>query len=906
MKSKNHFIVTSLLLIFLIGFSITQDFSLVNSTNMEASLENENIIEQANLGTTILDKQVSKIVEEEPTIMDIPQTNLLEAKRPTQIYSCNYYQSTSGNAISTQTILFDSSERIKRTVDDTPNIIQIYYERLADSTITTYGLAGETIVVHVIVKGLISMGDRLNLEVRRDIISLPDTTLYTSYYDFYSDLLGSESIHIAWMFTLDPNQGDFGLGFGDIRSYFLKLNLDSGPVLWDGSGLDEYKLWMCGYLMLYGVQYYNLTTEGLWIPISYAIVGWDVLVTFYVAVVNGPIWGFDIQGVIKANVVWGIDETWYSDDTKTISSVIEPGIYYYNWSDTDGIPYYFTVPVDSYGNSPGDIRGLFGIIYMDAAEIDPLDPDCKRDELTIISNTIPQPPVVIIELPLDGYVTYNDTLSLAVDLSDPNSNYEIVSVEILVEGTWLDATSFYHATTGRLDVYVTNAFTSNGIKNVTVKAEDMNGLIGFDSVIFQFFSYGYFFPSTYIVENRKESLNIFNKEFRYDHYFNWGDEDNNVTIIPYFSITVDASVEYELLLAYPSASTAGDDFTAYLKVANPEIVLTIIIDLGFDYEFRSGDNFYNGSSSLYNKEISKGLALSFGIFRIDLRDISPLIAAITHLEIETQDFTPGFIDWLANFKLEVDFIPILKIQNLLAFDISGINCVPMFATLSITTDSLYAIPCTVSSTTTGEDDVTITLDNFRVEAAAGFEAYCQVTFCGKLLGIPIGPIDVNQWLYEHFGIKIPYLDLWLIGVTIPISGSVSVIIPLNPVELSLEVIYMFYSLDNITYTFELKDANGNLVLGATVQVDDYSQTYYATDKGGGIYEVVMDYYDLLEIIDVTVTKTGYVTLATSFSLFVDPPAVTKGIIWEFTVISLGILALVATTLTYFFIRLKKR
>ncbi|MCG3257669.1 MAG: hypothetical protein KAU62_16320 [Candidatus Heimdallarchaeota archaeon] len=831
--------------------------------------------------------------------------NLLDVSTP-EVYTSDNKLNNQITFLEKQSFVQDLSSRIKLTVNDTPDVTQIYYERLSDNTVTTYGLADESIRIHIFVKGLISNGETLQATMRRDIVGWFDEDHAIGVYTFSLDLLGSETFHLIWDVTLDENQGDFGLGFQDIRSYFLKIEIQSGTMLYDGNNLDTYKLWMCGYLKLYGIQYYNYTTEAGWVPVSYAVPGWEIKVTFYIAVVNAPIWGFDLQGVIKADVVWGIDETWYQDDEKTLSSVIEPGLYYYEWSDVSWNPYYFIVPADDYGNSPGDIRGLFGVMYMDGNEIDPLDPDYERDQLNIISTTIDQPPEVIIELPLDGYVTYNSTLSLDASVTDPNSNYDIVSVEILLEGSWTDITGLYNPTIGRLDIIGNNVFTTNGLKNITIKATDSNGNVGYDSTLIQYFSYGFFFPDTYIVDSSREILDIFSEEFKYDYEFNWGNENTNVTITPYFSVSVNATVEYEMLLAYPSVLHPGDDFTAYIKVANPEIHIDIEIDLGADYTFSAGENFYSGSSSLYNEVFSKGLPLSFGVFRIDLRDLSSLIESITHLEFETKDFLPAIIDWLASFKLEIDFIPILKIMNLLTFDITGVNCNPVFTSLSVSTDSMYAIPCTVSSSVTGNDDVTLTLDNYQIEVAAGFEAYCQMTFSGKILGIPIGPIDVNQWLYDYFGIQIPYLDFWLVSVSIPFAGSQSIIIGLSPLSFDYEIIEMFYALDNITYTLKVTDSKGQLVTGATVQVDDHSSTYYATDEGGGIYEVVMDYYDLPEVIDITISKSGYTTLVTNFNLYVDPPAVSKGVIWEYTALSVGTIALAGIITAFIVFRLKRR
>jgi len=904
---KKRIMVSLTVILLMSSFCVNHTVANDENSTTDESIRND--INNINLPKVqqVFDKRADHVMSSSlETDTDVPEINLLKAN--------SIVVGNTENSENFENVQFEDkvnneiykTSSIKFSVNDTPDVIQIYYKRTTDGSITTYGLAGETLDIHFIIKGLITTGSRLLFTFRKDIVNWPDSDLSTGYYDLSADLLGSEELHLVWSITLDADQNDFGLGFMDIRSYFLKVEVEAGNMLFDGSGTDSYRLWMCGFLKLYGVQYYNYTTDSRWVPVSYAVPGWKIFVTYYIAVVNAPIWDFNIQGVIKADVVWGIDETLYSDDEKTISSVIAPGIYYYNWSNTEGVPYYFTVPIRSYGNSPGDTRGLFGTLYMNGDQVDALDPDYARDDLNILSNTTPQPPLVTIELPLDGYVTYNDTLSLSVDITDPNSNYDITIVEVLLEGSWLDVIAYYNANTGRLDIYVTNAFTLNGIKNITVRAEDSDGNLGFDSTIIQFYDYGYFFPNDYIVENSRRSLNLFNEEFRYEHKFTWEDEDTNISIIPYFSVTVDTSVDYELLLAYPSATKSGEEFTTYLKVVNPEIVLTITLDLGIDYEFQSGENYYSGSSSLYNKEISKGLALNFGIFRIDLREISPLIKSISHSEIETKDFLPGYIDWLVNFKLEVDFIPILKLKNLLEFDLSGINCNTMFNSMAITSDSLYAIPCTVSSTANGDDEAMITLDNFEVNTAAGFEAYCQVTFSGKILGFPIGPIDVNEWLYEHFGILIPHLDLWLIGVTIPFSGSLTIVVPLDPVDMELKIIDMFYALDNITYRFEIKDANGNLVTGAAVSVDDHSKTYSGIEETTGVYTVVMDYYGLPEIIYVTVTKAGYAGISTSFDLFVDPPAVTKGVILEYTLISAGALALVASVTSMIVLRYRRR
>ena len=254
----------------------------------------------------------------------------------------------------------------------------------------------------------------------------------------------------------------------------------------------------------------------------------------------------------------------------------------------------------------------------------------------------------------------------------------------------------------------------------------------------------------------------------------------------------------------------------------------------------------------------------------------------------------------------MDFTPIVKIMNLLTFDVSGTNCNPEITSLTITTDSMYVIPCTASSSATGLDNAIITLDNFRIDAAAGFELYCQMGFSGKILGFTIGPVDVNRWLYDYFGILVPYVDIWLLSETLLLAGSEDVIVPLNPLGLSVEIISMFYALDNITYEFEIRDSNGNLVTGASVSVDDHDSTYEGTEISSGIYEVIMDYYNQPEVIDVTVTKAGYVTLVTSFDLYVDPPAVTKGAIWEYTMIPIGVIALIAAVTSFIIVRSKKK
>ncbi len=902
---KNIIKMTFLLVILLLNFS-SINAKVIPNNNLTTDNFDRDTNSVSDNDIEFVSKNKEDFLEKNAINNEIPKTSILD----TVDYQHEIFQAldkyTSIQSVGKTSLLIDPNFGIKLTVNNTPDVTQIYYERLSDNTITTYGLAGESIRIHFYVKGLISSGQTLQFTIRRDIVGWLDSDLNVATYTLSSDLLGSESMHLYWDVVLDANQDDFGLDSMDIRSYFLKVEIQSGSMLYDGSDRDTYKLWMCGFLRLYGVQYYNYTSTAGWIPVSYAVPGWDIKVTFYVAVVNAPIWDFDLQGTIKKDVVWGIDESWLSDDQKTIDWIIEPGIYYYEWSDIDWLPYYFTVPVDDYGNSPGDVRSLFGVLYMNGNEIAPLDPNSDRDQLNIISNTIDQAPEVIIELPLDGYVTYNSSLSIDASVTDGNSNYDIVSVEINVEGSWIDITGLYSPTTGRLDIIGNDVLTTNGLKNITIKATDNNGNVGYDSTLIQYFSYGYFFPETYIVESSREILDIFSEEFRYDHEFTWGDEDTNVTITPYFSVSVNATVEYEMLLAYPSTLLPGDDFTAYIKVANPEIRLSIEIDLGAEYSFSAGENYYSGSSSLYNEELTKSLPLSFGIFRIDLRDLSSLIKSITHLEFETKDYLPAIIDWLASFKLEIDFIPILKILNLLTVDITGINCNPVFSSISITTDSMYAIPCTVSTSATGNDDVALTLDNYRIESAAGFEAYCQMTFSGKLVGIPIGPIDVNKWLYDYLGIQIPYLDIWLISITIPFAGSLSIIVGLTPLSFEYEIVEMFYSLDNITYMFKIKDTKGQLIAGATVQVDDHSTTYYALDQGAGIYEVVMDYYDLPEVIDITISKSGYTTLVSSFSLYVDPPAVTKGQIWEYTVVPLSILAVAAISTIFFVLKYKRK
>ena len=68
----------------------------------------------------------------------------------------------------------------------------------------------------------------------------------------------------------------------------------------------------------------------------------------------------------------------------------------------------------------------------------------------------------------------------------------------------------------------------------------------------------------------------------------------------------------------------------------------------------------------------------------------------------------------------------------------------------------------------------------------------------------------------------------------------------------------------------------------------------------------MNYYNQPEVIDVTVTKAGYVTLVTSFDLYVDPPAVTKGAIWEYTMIPIGVVALIAAVTSFIIVRSKKK
>ena len=370
-KSFSLLILILLLSSFLVGYSMNYVSSSSDSEQLEQMIAGENLSDK-----DITDRFVEKVpnIESEEIVKEMPTENILDTQAP-NLETPDLIQTIEGIQFLEKQTFSQDFTGIKLTVNNTPDVTQIYYERLSDNTITTYGLANEIIRVHIFVKGLISNGQTLHVEMRRDIVGWFDENHADGYYTFTSDLLGSETFHLIWDVQLDEDQNLFGLSSFDIRSYFLKIDIQSGPMLYDGSGKDTYKLWMCGYLNLYGVQYYNYTTEAGWVPVSYAVPGWDIQVTFYIAVVNAPIWDFDLQGTIKADVVWGIDESWYSDDEKTIDWIIEPGIYYYEWSDASWVPYHFTVPVDDYGNSPGDIRGLFGVMYIDGNEVDPLDPD---------------------------------------------------------------------------------------------------------------------------------------------------------------------------------------------------------------------------------------------------------------------------------------------------------------------------------------------------------------------------------------------------------------------------------------------------------------------------------------------------------------------------------------------------
>jgi len=386
---RKKIVVSLFILLFAVSLIPSDAISVVNTQNQDLINSFDTPTKQIIAKNPTEEKEYNDDIDLDSSV------NLLETSSP-EIFTLDTESNNELEFVEKLSMTPDISSSIKFATNDTSDVVNLYYERL-NGDIVTHGLPDETLEIHLIVKGLILNGDTIYIQVRKDIVDWSDENLGIWYYDFTFDLLGDETFHLVTTVTLDPNLSDFGLSMFDIRSYFLIIYLGSGPTLFDGSNMNElYRLWMYGHLELHTVEYYNYTVEAN-VSTSYAVPGWQIYVRYYLAVVDGPVWDFDIQGTIKADRKWAIDETLFSDDQKTINWILEPGLYYYDWSDSFWLEMKFTVPVRSYGNLPGDTRALFGVLFEDGYEVDSINPDDSRDELNIIPNTIQQPPEVHIE-----------------------------------------------------------------------------------------------------------------------------------------------------------------------------------------------------------------------------------------------------------------------------------------------------------------------------------------------------------------------------------------------------------------------------------------------------------------------------------------------------------------------------
>ncbi len=781
------------------------------------------------------------------------------------------------------------SEFIPADIDpNKPNLTAIYYQNITngDSSWVTWMQPGGEVRIWFQVKGPISISGPVILVQFVAIIS--ESSDYGAWFVEASmnnwDINANETAWFTWDVTL-PNEasGNYGWGSGKCNAFtlslykpFLVVPPQSFEVYYEGLYSKHSFLHMFGEVFVNGVNWYNYTYDQpspIMIPCQIAERNWAIFPEFEFYVVHAPVWDIDLRADMRRDIVWWPDETILPYDSSNFTRLL-PGPHIYRPEYSDTWMGWLLSESWEYGSNIGQTRSLYMKFHLYSAGSwsELYSSNDVGESLILVEGVLEQAPQIKILTPMDSEVITASSVDLQAMVSDPNYNYQITDVQVIVDGVVTSVIDLYNPVAGILETTIPIS-ESTGTVNITVVAIDTSGLLGSDTVIITTENPLDYFPPSYTSSFQHIEKVLAGQIFQWTYPLTYSPSSSlNITFIPTMEVGFDTTLGFDIYYSRPSEVFAGDEFATYVSVSDPVLACSMWATFGFDYNITLDSFHTSGTITLYNEIWSASRTIPLGTeildLRYDLPGISEYIQQFTHYQIGFLDMIPLIGDF-ASLDLIVDVIPLLKISNVISADIAGTDCTPDRDSISFVSDKMFAIISTVDSDTSG-GIAEVLLNNVNLETTIGFDLGVNLTLTGEIIGFKLANIDLNQWLYDNLGIKVPILSLWNAKSTYPLVSQINLDVNVANQELEIGMIGLSADEDYIDVKVLLEDERENGVEAGTITATVDSVSCTVIEDINGEYTVRIPYRATAFALDITFSKVGYIGGSDSFSIYIDP------------------------------------
>ncbi|NHJ15268.1 MAG: hypothetical protein EAX95_16425 [Candidatus Thorarchaeota archaeon] len=778
------------------------------------------------------------------------------------------------------------------TVDPSkPNITAVYYQNVTaeDGSWVTWMQPGGDVQIWFEVKGPISISGTV-IRVRiTNIVS--ESSAYGSF--FYEanlnpalpyDLDMNDTIWFYWEIPL-PDEATLTYGWGTGKSNAFALSLFQPAlaippqlfeVFYEGLYDRSSYLHMFGEVGVKRLSWYNYTYDNpspIMVPCPIAERNWAVFPEFEYYVMNAPIWDIQLRADMRRDIVWWPDETILPYDA-TAFSKLYPGSYIYRPELTGSWYGWLLEEPWEYGSLIGQTRGLYMKFHLSSSGFwsELYSSNDEGELLLLVDNILAQPPQIEILSPMDAEVVCSTNVNLQVLVSDPNYNYQITDIQLYVDGISSSITHLYDPVTGLIETTVSLP-ESSGTVNITLIASDSDGLMGNDTVIITTENPLNYFPRSYSSAFQHVDKVLASQVFEWSFPLTYSPSiDLNITLTPRVEIGFSTSVGFDIYYSRPSEIFAGNNFSTYVSVSDPSIICSLwtTFDVGYDISLLSFRT--SGSMTLYDELWMASRTIPLGIeildLRYDLPGISEFVQSFTHYQIGFLDMIPVLGDF-ASLDLIIDIVPLLKVYNVIKADVAGTECTPDRNDITFVSDKMFAITSTVDTDASG-GVAEVLLNNVNLESTIGLDLAVNLTLTGEVLSFTLANVDMNQWLYDNLGIRVPTLSLWNSKTTLPLVSQIILDASVANQQLEIGMTGISADEDFIDVELLLEDELGNGIESGSVTAAVDAVSCTVIENNNGEYVVQVPYRNTAFTLSVIFSKSGYIGGTDTFDIYIDP------------------------------------